>query len=170
MNAQRLGGGHQTGKAHLSLLREGPSICYALHCENEYPKTKAPQVNYSKKTIPLGGVADRLRVAMELADMKQEALESASGVSQPTIGRYLRGEPTKTKTLTMLAMALDVSPEWLISGVGAPRGSATGGSVLKDSKIEYADDSEIWRRRAKDAELELKEIKDVLRSLIEPKP
>lgn len=69
-------------------------------------------------------LAERLNIAMQLrGNMTQGALAKASGISQPTIWRLIKGEAKGTKKLVDIANALNVNAEWLANGVGDMEGN-----------------------------------------------
>lgn len=64
-------------------------------------------------------LAERLIHAMQLrGNMTQGALAKASGISQPSIWRLLKGQAKGTKKLVDIANALNVNADWLANGVG----------------------------------------------------
>ncbi len=65
--------------------------------------------------------ADRLNLAMKEAGLSQGALAKASGLAQPTIWRLANGKGNGSSKVIDIAMALNVSPEWLASGKGQMR-------------------------------------------------
>lgn len=65
--------------------------------------------------------ADRLNLAMQEAGLSQGALAKASGLAQPTIWRLANGKGNGSSKVIDIAMALNVSPEWLASGKGSMR-------------------------------------------------
>ncbi len=65
--------------------------------------------------------ADRLNLAMKEAGLSQGALAKASGLAQPTIWRLANGKGNGSTKVIDIAMALNVSPEWLASGKGQMR-------------------------------------------------
>lgn len=65
------------------------------------------------------GLGDRLRFARERKLWTQQRLSEETGVMIATISRIENGHHTRrplTATLTALAKALDVTPEWLVFG------------------------------------------------------
>ena len=57
---------------------------------------------------------DRLREAMDRAEMKQADLVKATGLNKGTVSRYLSGEvEPRHEAIHKLARALDVSEMWL---------------------------------------------------------
>lgn len=65
-------------------------------------------------------IADRLRLAMKIRNMKQVDLVRKTGINRSAICRYLSGEyEPKNKPIYELARALDVSEQWLM-GYDAP--------------------------------------------------
>ncbi|MGC8477856.1 MAG: hypothetical protein ACP5NP_16010 [Acetobacteraceae bacterium] len=81
------------------------------------PDDTDPAVNSSPQAI-----ADRLRAVVALRGGAKAAAARA-GVSVRTISRAESGQPVKRGTLTGIAIALDISPSRLISGVGAAPGA-----------------------------------------------
>lgn len=62
--------------------------------------------------------AERLRLARELRGLTQAQLASACGVAQSTVANYENGLRRSARDPLALASALEVSPHWLIEGVG----------------------------------------------------
>ncbi len=83
--------------------------------------------NVRRPTIEGKAMADRLRQA--LVGKRRSDIIKASGVSDGTITRALRGLPTRYRTLASLADAMHVSIDWLVNGEGPmeylPVGRAT---------------------------------------------
>ena len=69
-------------------------------------------------------ISNRLDAAMKMAKIpSQNALARASGVPQPTINRILKGSGKngpETETIRKLAIACNVSFEWLNEAIGDP--------------------------------------------------
>jgi phage repressor protein C with HTH and peptisase S24 domain len=96
-------------------------------------------------------IPTRLDAAMRAAGIpSQSALARASGIPQPTINRILKGVGKKgpeAHTLAQLAIACNVSFEWLHEGVGAmertvrvessPSAQSIGNVTLKDESSEF---------------------------------
>lgn len=60
-------------------------------------------------------IADRLREAMSLRNIKQVDLVRKTGINRSAISRYLSGEyEPKNKPIYEIARALDVSEQWLM--------------------------------------------------------
>ena len=62
--------------------------------------------------------AERLKMAMEAAGMSQEQLGQRVGVSQPAIAKLVSGRAKSSRKSLEMAIALRVSPEWLVNGTG----------------------------------------------------
>ncbi len=62
--------------------------------------------------------SDRLKMAMDAANMSQEKLASIVGVTQPAIAKLVSGKAKSSRKALEIAMALRVSPEWLVNGTG----------------------------------------------------
>lgn len=70
--------------------------------------------------VQVASIAERLREAMNIRDMKQVDLVRQTGINRSAISRYLSGEyEPKNKPVYELAKALDVSDQWLL-GYDAP--------------------------------------------------
>ena len=70
---------------------------------------------------PLVTVGDRLRHARQRRDLTQHDLAELADMSQGTVARIERGRLTPRQyTIQRLATALDLSPEWLLSGDAHP--------------------------------------------------
>ncbi|PWF25032.1 LexA family protein [Corticimicrobacter populi] len=70
-----------------------------------------------KSSKPIGS---RLRQRRTELGLSQQALASASGVSQGLIGQIESGINKGTKHILQIAAALQVAPEWLLSGGDDP--------------------------------------------------
>lgn len=118
---------------------------------------------------------------MDRKGWKQKELESASGISQGTISNYLRGvrKPT-VQQVSRLAVALGVTPQWLVYGAGYSSTAEYLTAVLnhdhdsenpatfeveieRDGIAEIAKANEEQLRRT---EKKLKKIKSVLENLL----
>lgn len=70
--------------------------------------------------VQVASIAERLREAMNIRDIKQVDLARQTGINRSAISRYLSGEyEPKNKPVYELAKALDVSDQWLL-GYDAP--------------------------------------------------
>ena len=68
---------------------------------------------------------DRLRQAMEAAEMTQTACHWPPGVGQPTVSQWARGQRTPdSETVKTIARELRATPEWLLEGLGQPPSQA----------------------------------------------
>jgi transcriptional regulator with XRE-family HTH domain len=109
----------------------------------------------------LSTVSTRLDEAMTKAGFSQSGLARASGVPQPTINRILKG-PNKrgpeSETLRKLAVACNVSFDWLNEGIGHP--SRIGISKAKEAVITppVQPVRESWLQRVDADEAELLEL------------
>lgn len=65
-------------------------------------------------------LGERIKQARRKVGMTQEGLSEASGVKQQTISKLERGASKGTVSLVPIANALNVSPEWLDTGIDAP--------------------------------------------------
>lgn len=77
-------------------------------------------------------VADRIEQAIAAAETNPRAVSVAAGMSPDAVRGILRnrdGSPT-VETIRKIAMALDVSPEWLAYGLGPGPSDAPVGSTL----------------------------------------
>lgn len=78
----------------------------------------------------------RLQIAMDYADLKQEDLAKAAGIKQPSVN-YLLNKGQGSKHTPVFASLCGVSSEWLGTGVGemlASNPNATFKSFLKPDK------------------------------------
>lgn len=64
---------------------------------------------------------DRLKSAMQRNGITQQELAVSVGVTQPAIGKLVRGETSNSRYLFQIAKSLNVSLEWLVSGDGDPQ-------------------------------------------------
>jgi hypothetical protein len=87
-------------------------------------------VDSNKRSGP--EMADRLRRA--LIGQRRVDIIGASGVSDGTITRALRGQPTRRGTLASLADAMGISQDWLIDGAGPMRRLPVG-SVTDEGHV-----------------------------------
>ncbi|WP_343743322.1 helix-turn-helix transcriptional regulator [Herbaspirillum huttiense] len=87
----------------------------------QYANESNFEIGYARMYSPAMTIGDRLDKAMQEAGFpSQSALSRASGVPQPTINRILKGGGKKgpeTETIRRLAMACNVSFEWLNEGI-----------------------------------------------------
>ena len=67
-------------------------------------------------------IADRIDIAMRLAGVRSQAdLARASGVSESTIGRTLKGGVVPSvENLAAIAGACKVSMDWIVNGIDKP--------------------------------------------------
>lgn len=80
-------------------------------------------------------VAERLKQAMELNDIKQIDLVRETGINRSSISRYLSGEyEPKSKSIRKLASALQVSEQWLL-GYDVPISPAAEAEIAHSSKV-----------------------------------
>lgn len=63
---------------------------------------------------------DRLRAKMDELGLSNSRLADMAGVSEGTIKRLMRGESSTRSTLSLVAVALDVSINWLVSPDAPP--------------------------------------------------
>lgn len=84
-------------------------------------------------------LSERLRAAMNAADMTQAALAEASGVAQPTIYKILAGKTQHSAFVVQMADALSVSPSWLAMGKGSMEFDADRSSVNEKKLDNYKD-------------------------------
>jgi transcriptional regulator with XRE-family HTH domain len=67
-------------------------------------------------------IGDRIRYLIELRQYKQVELAAKTGVTQAAISNLVTDSTRKPSapTLLRLALALDASPQWIITGEGDP--------------------------------------------------
>ncbi|BBB59923.1 hypothetical protein UNDKW_1650 [Undibacterium sp. KW1] len=72
-------------------------------------------------------IADRIDIAMKTAGIKSQAdLSRASGVSESTIGRVLKGGVNPSiENLAEIAKACNVSMDWIVNGNDTPNTEVT---------------------------------------------
>lgn len=65
-------------------------------------------------------ISERVARRMSELGLTQSALARATGLSQPSVGRFISGEVKKTTKIIELAQALRTSPEYLTGEVESP--------------------------------------------------
>ncbi len=83
---------------------------------------------------------DRLRAKMDEFGYSNARLADAAGVSEGTIKRLMRGETSTRPTLSLVAIALDVSIDWLVSPDALPL--PTDVSPIPENAQDYPDPGE----------------------------
>lgn len=68
----------------------------------------------------MSSLAERVRDRRTQLELSQEGLAKTAKVSQSTIAHIESGRNQGTKHVVALALALRVTPEWLVDGVGGP--------------------------------------------------
>ncbi|WP_210507513.1 XRE family transcriptional regulator [Pantoea ananatis] len=63
-------------------------------------------------------LSERLKQAMKLRGMSQASLAEAAGLSQPSVWKITSGKSQTSKKILEIANALDVKPDWLMTGAG----------------------------------------------------
>lgn len=105
--------------------------------------------------------AERLVAAMSAAGISQGQLAEKVGISQPAIQKMTSGKTSGSRKMVELARALEVSPEWLSSGIGSMRNEGHRDSSIPPEnqwgKID-AWDSETF---LPDDEVEVPYLKDI---------
>ncbi|WP_456309804.1 helix-turn-helix domain-containing protein [Serratia proteamaculans] len=81
-------------------------------------------------------LAERLQMAMDARGHTQVSLAEAAGVSQPSIWKIVTGKTQSTKRIVEIANALNVRPEWLLSGTGEMDAQTVSNSVYSHDKSE----------------------------------
>ena len=69
-------------------------------------------------TRPLDTLGSRLRFARKRLGLTQDELAEAAAVKQSVVSKLERGDMLKTTAIARLALAVQVSPEWLELGNG----------------------------------------------------
>jgi transcriptional regulator with XRE-family HTH domain len=80
----------------------------------------------------MGNLGDRIKLRRKQLNMSQSGLAAKVGISYAQIGRYeTKGSQPPTKTLTAIADALGVSPDFLIYGTSDEKAK----TKLTDSEL-----------------------------------
>lgn len=95
-------------------------IDHVRDCEPNTNVMQEPiQITAVNKSYDLSTLGGRLTWARERLNLSQQDLAARAGVSQGTIGNIESGLRKKPRELLAIASAVEVSPEWLQSRVGA---------------------------------------------------
>ncbi len=91
----------------------------------------------------LSRLPDRLRRARRLATMSQAALAHAVGISASAVAQWEQQEGTHPGLVHLIAFArvTGVSVDWLVTGAGRPRRSATAEEPAALTADAYARDA-----------------------------
>lgn len=73
---------------------------------------------YMFLTMKTDTLSERLKIAMERANLNQAQLAEDSGVAQPSIFKILSGATKRSSFIVDIAIALGVRPEWLALNIG----------------------------------------------------
>jgi transcriptional regulator with XRE-family HTH domain len=81
--------------------------------------------------------SQRLREAISKSGVKapKSALASHTGVSLPTVSRWLGGTLPKAETLESIAEFLNVDVKWLLTGNGSPERQESQSALAKSDPI-----------------------------------
>jgi transcriptional regulator with XRE-family HTH domain len=105
--------------------------------------------------------SERLQKASKDAGFeKQKTLADRVGVTQAAVSKWQSGTIPDGARLQKLAKALGVTADWLLGSEG------DNPSGVMDDRCPQNPDLEIWRRRAKEAEQKLAEMKNSLREIL----
>ncbi|OZI72004.1 helix-turn-helix domain-containing protein [Bordetella genomosp. 12] len=114
--------------------------------------------------------SDRLRQARALRGYTQQDLARACGLSQSAIGSYETSQRLSSRSVRRLAMALNVSLDWLEMG----RGPMDPGTSLAEPAPETVDNVAAWPFRtvtpahiASLSKRDLRLLENTVRSFIE---
>lgn len=104
--------------------------------------------------------AERLSAAMSSAGLSQAQLAEMVGISQPAIQKMTSGKTTGSRKMVELSRALNVSPEWLSSGLGPMRSDVKESNVAPESEWGTV---ESWDSKTpiRDDEVEVPYLKDI---------
>lgn len=88
-------------------------------------------------SVPNNALKDRLRLAMDLKDMRAIELSEKTGIPKSAISQYLSGyAKPKQDRIYLIAKALDINEVWLM-GYDVPMERQTGGE--NEQKESLAD-------------------------------
>lgn len=114
-----------------------------------------------KFTEKSSNFSERLKFRLERLGMQQTTLAEKVGVSPSAISNWIKGDnEAKGDNLQRLADALGVDVWWLSGGDAEP-------AAAQMQEAPPVSDLETWKRRAKEAEKRLADLRDALRSLLE---
>lgn len=119
------------------------SLEWLLHGESPIPSTLSELAPPPTQDLKLGSLAARLAFRREQCGLTQAQLAAKSGLSQATIGNLETGRNKGTKRILELALALHITPEWLIHGgsLNAAKGNALRrdlGVPTSEQRLEQA--------------------------------
>jgi len=102
------------------------SLEWLLHGESPTPASLGESAPHPTQDSKLDSLAARLAFRREQCGLTQAQLAAKSGLSQATIGNLETGRNKGTKRILELALALHITPEWLIHGgsLNAAKGDA----------------------------------------------
>lgn len=102
------------------------SLEWLLHGESPTPTSLSGSALHPTQDSKLDSLAARLAFRREQCGLTQAQLAAKSGLSQATIGNLETGRNKGTKRILELALALHITPEWLIHGgsLNAAKGNA----------------------------------------------
>ncbi|WP_394561059.1 helix-turn-helix domain-containing protein [Aquipseudomonas alcaligenes] len=92
------------------------SMEWLLHGESPTPANSSESATPPTQDSKLASLATRLAFRREQCGLTQAQLADKSGLSQATIGNLETGRNKGTKRILELALALHVTPEWLLHG------------------------------------------------------
>lgn len=101
-------------------------------------------------SVPNNALKDRLRLAMDLKDMRAIELSEKTGIPKSAISQYLSGyAKPKQDRIYLIAKALDINEVWLM-GYDVPMERQTGG---ENGQKESLADTEYQEACVKASEL-----------------
>lgn len=138
------GGSTKTPQRALELAQAlQVSLEWLLHGESPTPASLSESALHPIQDSKLDSLAARLAFRREQCGLTQAQLAAKSGLSQATIGNLETGRNKGTKRILELALALHITPEWLIHGgsLNAAKGNALRrdlGVPTSEQRLEQA--------------------------------
>lgn len=99
-------------------------------------------------SVPNNALKDRLRLAMDLKDMRAIELSEKTGIPKSAISQYLSGyAKPKQDRIYLIAKALDINEVWLM-GYDVPMERQTGGENEQKESLADVDHQEAVEKAA----------------------
>lgn len=104
--------------------------------------------------------SERLNAAINSAGLSQAQLADLVGISQPAVQKMTSGKTSGSRKMVELSRALNVSPEWLSSGIGPMRSDSKESNIAPESEWGTV---EVWDSKTplRDDEVEVPFLKDI---------
>lgn len=99
-------------------------------------------------SVPNNALKDRLRLAMDLKDMRAIELSEKTGIPKSAISQYLSGyAKPKQDRIYLIAKALDINEVWLM-GYDVPMERQTGGEIEQKESLADVEHQEAVEKAA----------------------